>query len=76
MKRAKDILGDVCCIAGNIPTSILAVGTPTQVKNHCNDLIEYCGKDGGFWLSSGAIVDQAKPENIHALIEAAKEYGV
>ncbi len=75
MKRAKDILGDVCCIAGNVSTAIMAAGTPDEVKAYCKELIETVGKDGGFILTNGCGIDHAKAENVHALMEAGKEYG-
>ena len=30
---------------------------------------------GGFILATGAVLDDARPENLHALIEAGKEFG-
>jgi hypothetical protein len=33
-------------------------------------------QDGGFILSTGAVLDDAEPENLHALIDAGKEYGI
>jgi uroporphyrinogen-III decarboxylase len=76
MKRAKEVLGDVCCISGNVPSSIMSVGTPDQVKAYCKELIEVAGNGGGFILTNGCNVDQARAENVRAMIEAGKEYGV
>lgn len=75
MAKAKEILGDVACIAGNVPVTLLTFGTPEEIKEHCKQLIKTAGKNGGFILSSGAAIDNVKPENLRALIEAAKEYG-
>ncbi|MFA5308851.1 MAG: uroporphyrinogen decarboxylase family protein [Dehalococcoidales bacterium] len=76
MAKAKTVLGDRCCIAGNVPTSLMATGTPKAVKEYCRKLIETCGKGGGYILSGGAQVDNGKPENVRAMLEAAREYGV
>ena len=76
MARAKEVLGGTACIAGNVPTSMLYTGTPQAVKEYCRKLIEVCGKDGGFILAGGANIDKGKPENLRAMMEAAKEYGV
>lgn len=76
MTRAKEILGDNACIMGNIPTSLLATGTPDEVKAYCRKLIETAGKDGGYLMAPGATSDDSKVENIKAIIEAAREYGV
>jgi hypothetical protein len=74
MHRAKDVLGDKCCIMGNIPISLVATGNPDKITDYCKDLIDYCGRDGGFILSPGCQVDNSKEENIRALISVAKEY--
>jgi uroporphyrinogen-III decarboxylase len=76
MAKAKEVLGGNACIAGNVPTSLLVVGTPQAVKEYCRSLIEVCGKGGGFILTGGANLDKGKPENLRAMIEAVKEYGI
>ncbi len=76
IKRAKEILGGSACIMGNVPISMMVTGTPAEVKAQCKTLIETAGKDGGYILSPGAASDDVKFENIQALLEAAKEYGV
>lgn len=76
MATAKKVLGDKCCISGNVPTSLLSTGTAQGVKEYCRNLIEVCAPGGGYILSAGASVDQAPPENLRAMMEAAKEYGV
>jgi uroporphyrinogen-III decarboxylase len=76
MAMAKRILGDRCCISGNVPTSLLITGTSQEVKEYCRKLIEDCGKGGGYILAGGAQVDTGKPENFRAMLEAAQEYGI
>lgn len=76
MARAKKILGDRNCLAGNVPTSLICTGTPKDVKEHCRNLIEMCGTGGGYILTGGAQVHNAPAENMRALIEAVKQYGV
>jgi uroporphyrinogen-III decarboxylase len=76
MARAKDILGDVSCIAGNVPNSLLIMGTPEDVKDYCRKLIDTVGKGGGFIMDSAAIIDEARPENVKAMGDLTREYGV
>jgi hypothetical protein len=76
MSKAKKILGDVACIGGNMPVSLLTVGTPQEVKDYTKKLIDTAGKDGGYIMVSGVVIDEAKPENLKAMIDATKEYGV
>ncbi|SDC26955.1 MULTISPECIES: uroporphyrinogen decarboxylase family protein [unclassified Candidatus Frackibacter] len=76
MRKANEILGDTACIAGNVPSSLMSTGDPKDVRSYCKELIEDVGENGGFILTTGAVTDEAKPENIEAMIEAGKEYGV
>jgi hypothetical protein len=73
MRRAKKILGGVACIQGNVPLPLLQLGTAQEVKAYCRDLIEVAAPGGGFILDVGAVVDEAKPENVRAMIQAGKE---
>jgi uroporphyrinogen-III decarboxylase len=76
MARAKKVLGDNACIAGNIPVTTLCTGTPEDVKEQCRKLIEVCAPGGGYILTGGATMDRGSPDNLHAVMEAAREYGV
>jgi hypothetical protein len=76
MLKAKDILGDRICIRGNVPISILATGTPDDVRAYCKTLIDHVGKGGGFIMDSAAGFSDARPENIKAMFEFTKEYGL
>ena len=76
MRKAKDILGGKVCIYGNVPSAMLVYGTPDEVDAYCKDLIEYCGRGGGFILGTECEVPwDSKPENVRAIIEAAEKYG-
>ena len=75
MAKAKETVGKMSCIAGNVPLSLLCTASPDDVKNYCKDLIEVAGRDGGFILSSGAGMQGSKPENVRAMMDAGKEYG-
>jgi hypothetical protein len=75
MAVAKQVLGDIACIAGNVPTSLLVTGSPADVKAYCRRLIETCGKGGGFILTGGANLDRGRAENLRAMMEAAREFG-
>jgi uroporphyrinogen-III decarboxylase len=76
MVKVKHVLGNTQCFAGNVPTSLMCTGTPEAVKENCRKLIELCGKDGGYILTGGAGAAEVKAENLHAMMDAAKEYGV
>ncbi|HVN97717.1 MAG TPA: uroporphyrinogen decarboxylase family protein [Syntrophorhabdaceae bacterium] len=74
MTKAKDILGDGICIKGGLPISVLATGTPEDVKAHCKKLIDHCGRGGGFIMDASTGLDDAKPENVKMMFEFTKEY--
>ena len=76
MFKAKSVLGDKCCLQGNVPSALTITGTPAEVKEYCRKLIEGCGKGGGFILSAGAVGDVGKLENLRAMLEVVREYGV
>jgi uroporphyrinogen-III decarboxylase len=76
MAKAKKVLGNRACIAGNLPVSILCTGTPQEVKEGCHRLIEICAPGGGYILTGSANINEGNPDNLRAMMEAAKEYGV
>ncbi|MBN1189965.1 MAG: hypothetical protein JXA46_09445 [Dehalococcoidales bacterium] len=76
MLKAKKVLGDKCCISGNVPSSLLVTGSPEDVKECCRKLIEDCAAGGGYVLSAGCVPENPKLENLRAMIAAVKEYGI
>jgi uroporphyrinogen-III decarboxylase len=76
MFHAKDVLRDIACIRGGVPISMMVTGSPEDIKERCKKLIDYVGKDGGFIMDAGVGLDDAKEENIRAMIDFTKEYGV
>ena len=75
MAKAKQILGNKYCIQGNIPSSMVVTSSPGEVKSYCGNLIETCGKGGGYILAAGCVPENPKLENLRAMLAAAKEYG-
>jgi uroporphyrinogen-III decarboxylase len=49
---------------------------PQQIRDYVKNLISTVGKDGGYIVCNGAFFDEAKAENVKAVVDAAKEYGV
>ena len=76
MFRAKAVLGDVVCLRGGVPASLLIAGTPAEVRENCRKLIQVVGKGGGFMLdASSGIPEEAKNENVAAMFQATREFG-
>jgi uroporphyrinogen-III decarboxylase len=76
MAKAKQFLGDQYCITGNVPLSLLKLAEPRDVENYVNKLIKDAGDNGGFILMNGAVIDEAKIENVKIMIDSTKKYGV
>ncbi len=76
MAKVKEVLGDVACIGGNLPLSVLSVGTTQQVKDEVKKLIQTCAGNGGYIMMNGAVIDDVNPKNVRTMIEATKEYGI
>jgi len=74
--KAKEILRDHVCLEGNVPSTILQVGTVQDVTDYCKKLIDVVGNGGGFILSPRSSTDEVKPENLKAMIDFTHEYGV
>ncbi len=74
--KAKEIIGDNLCIEGNIPTPLLALGTPNKVEEYVKKICEECMEGGGFIMDgAGGIPDEAPLENVKAMNEATLKYG-
>ncbi len=72
---AKAALGEIVCLRGNVPASMLATGTADEVDAYCKKIIQGVGRDGGLILDgSVGIPDEAKPENVLAISEASRKY--
>ena len=76
MFRAKEVLGDQVCLKGNVPLSLLITGSPEDIKEYCKKLIDVVGKGGGFIMDASTTIDDAKPENVKAMFDFTREYGV
>ncbi len=76
MAQAKKVLGGICCIVGNVPSSVVMTAPVEQVRENCRQLIEDCAPGGGYILAGGASIDKGNMANLHAMMDAAREYGV
>ena len=70
-------LGDKFCLSGGVPNYLLGYGTEDEVRQVCRKIIDGVAKDGGYIMDASAIVqNDAKVENIRAMTEFTREYGV
>lgn len=76
MFKAKAALGDHFCIVGSVPLTMLQIASPSEVDEYCKKLIQVCGKGGGYILRTDTdYIQDARPENVRAMIESVEKYG-
>jgi len=74
--KVKEVLGDMMCIAGDMPVSLLQSGTPEQIKAYTKKLIDGVGKGGGYIMAVNSTLDDTEPELVKVWMDYTKEYGV
>jgi hypothetical protein len=75
--KAHKVLGHKFCISGGIPNYLLSYGTADEVRDYCKKVIDGVAGDGGYIMDAGAIIqNDAKVENVRAMTEITREYGV
>jgi hypothetical protein len=75
MVEVKKKLGGWATFGGNVPGSLLKTGTPQEVSGYVKKLIDDVAADGGYIMANGAVLDDSTAENVHAMIDTAKEFG-
>ncbi len=71
------VLGSKFCLSGGIPNYLLGVGTPDEVRAYCKKVIDGVARDGGYIMDASAIIqNDATIENVRAMTDFTREYGV
>jgi uroporphyrinogen-III decarboxylase len=75
--KVKEILGNIMCIIGGMPNSLLKAGTVAQVRDTTKKLCQVVGKNGGFIMSTGVgEMSGSVPGLVKTWVEATREFGV
>ncbi len=70
-------LGDRFCLSGGIPNVVLSHGSEGQVRAWYKKVIGGVAGHGGYIMDASAIMqNDTKPENLKAMTEFTREYGV
>jgi len=70
-------LGDKFCLSGGIPNFLLSYKKPDDVREYCKTVIDRVASDGGYIMDSSAIMqNDTKEENLRAMTDFTREYGV
>ncbi len=74
---AHEKLGHKFCISGGIPNFLLGYRPPNEVRDYVKKVIDGVAGDGGYIVDASAIMqNDSKPENVRAMCDAAREFGV
>lgn len=64
-------------LSGGIPNVLLSYGKPAEVRAHCKKVIDGVAQNGGYIMDASAIMqDDTSVENLRALTDFTREYGV
>ncbi|MHC1769347.1 MAG: uroporphyrinogen decarboxylase family protein [Verrucomicrobiia bacterium] len=75
--KAHEKFGHKFCLSGGIPNVLLSYGKPDEVRAHCKKVIDAVAKEGGYIADASAIMqDDTSVENLRAMTEFIREYGV
>ncbi len=77
MVRAREVLGDVVALRGNLSPSLMTTGTPAEVDAAVKHLAENVFHKGGRLILDCAfgLPDETSLENVRAMFAAARRYG-
>lgn len=75
MKVAKQKLGNIAAISGNLSVSLMEFGTKEQVIRETRELLEVCAPGGGYLFDFNGSLENCKPENMDAMFETLEKYG-
>lgn len=74
MKAIKERFGNKYCLRGGIEASLLQYGNREDVVRAVKEAIDIYAPGGGYILDCRECIDVAKPENMHAFLDTAREY--
>jgi len=70
-------IGHKFAISGGVPNFLLGYRSQQEVKDCCKKIIDNVAADGGYILDASAILqNDAKVENVRAMTDFVREYGV
>ena len=77
LEGLKEKYGNDLVLCGAVDTQhILPHGTPEEVRQEMNRVINILGKGGGYMVASvHTIMHEVPPENILAMVDAVEEFG-
>ena len=75
--KVKEILGDVMCILGGMPISMLMAATPGEIRDYTRRVCQVAGKGGGFIMTTDiGEMEGCDTALIKVWMDATREFGV
>jgi hypothetical protein len=75
--KAHKTFGHKFCLSGGVPNALLGYGAPEEVRACCKKILEGVSGDGGYVMDASAIIqNDATIENMRAMSEAVRDFGV
>ncbi len=68
-------MGDRMSLLGDVPPTLLTVGTPDDIYDYVHDLVRDIGPTGLLLCPGCDAPINAKPENMEAFVAAGREFG-
>lgn len=74
IRKCREVMGPNVCILGDVPCELMTFGTPEEVTDYVNSLLDDIGPWGCIIATGCDIPSDAKGENVRAMSEAAHNY--
>ncbi len=75
LRKLKENLGEVMCVAAGMPISLLQTGTVESVRRQTKEAIDIFG-GRGLIMAPSTMLDEASPELLQVWVDATREFGV
>jgi hypothetical protein len=75
--KVKEVLGDVMCIEGGMPVSLIRSGPASAIRERTHEVCERVGHGGGFiMMPSINEFEGCDPDLVQVWVDSTKEFGV
>ena len=76
LEKTKDLFAGKVCISGGINGVLLQYGSKEDVIADVKNKLDILAPGGGYFASCDVNLDDAKPENLHALFDTVRNYAI
>lgn len=75
MFKVKEVVGDVLCIQGGFPVSLLTAGTPDEIRALTKEFCERVAIGGGYIMATNSAMHECRGDLVKVWVDATREYG-